>query len=114
MRPYNNIAQIKRSKISRNTSKQGEPIEQKMARLKTSKQPIKEGIKPIIYQDRNEGIHPGFNIKTNKMEVALEATDALAKARQAKRSHKPQNGKPESTDGTQNDAGGEGTTGKKD
>lgn len=103
------------NKLHRNTSKEGETIEQKLARIKASKQPIKDGIKPIIHTPRADGVHPAYNIRTNKMEVALEAKSMVDKARQAKRGYKPKNGGPESTDGKpeQNDAGGAGTTGQK-
>lgn len=113
MKQYN-VKQFTTTKIQRNTAKEGETIEQKLARIKASKQPIKDGIKPIIYTPRADGVHPAYNIRTNKMEVALQAKAAVDKARAAKRGYKPKvNGGPESTDGTQNDAGGQGTTGQK-
>lgn len=101
------------TKIFRNTAKQGESIEQKLARIKASKQPIKDGIKPIIYTSRADGVHPAYNIRTNKMEVALEAKSMVDKARVAKRGQKPSSGTPEPTDGKQNDASHAATTDKK-
>lgn len=91
------------SKLHINTAKEGELLEGKLARMKASKQPVKaiDGMKPMIYTDRADGVHPSHNIRTNKFEVAIEAHDMVAKARAAKRDSKPKIGGPETTDGNQ-------------
>ena len=67
-----------------NTSKQGEFIEAKVRRILNNKEPIKDGA-PLIYQERKEGIRARTNIRTDRFEVAVEASDKIAKSYKARR-----------------------------
>lgn len=75
------------SSINRNTSYQGETIEQKVNRITNNKEPIKDGA-PLIYTDRQEGVQAGYNIRTDRFLVAVEAMDKVNKAKAAKRDSK--------------------------
>lgn len=96
--------------LKRNTSKEGETLEQKIERIVSNKEPIKDGA-PIIYTERKEGVRRSTNIRTDRMEVAIEATDKIAKSYKMKREerHKPKHkdGEPEPIQGKEQD-----TTGK--
>lgn len=67
-----------------NTSYVGETIEQKVRRVTTQKEPIKDGA-PIIYTDRKDGVQPAYDIRTDRFELAVDAQDYIAKSHLAKR-----------------------------
>lgn len=66
--------------IHRNVSVEGETIENKIERITTQKEPITDGA-PLIYTDRKDGVLPGYDIRTDRMEVALDAMTTVAKTR---------------------------------
>lgn len=68
----------------------GETIEQKIFRIINNREPISDGA-PLIYQERKDGVQPEYDIRTDRMEVALEAFDTAAKSYKARREerHKP-------------------------
>lgn len=66
---------------------EGETIEQKVDRVTTNKEPIKDGA-PIIHTDRKDGVQPGYNIRTDRWDTALDAMDLISKSRTAKREQK--------------------------
>lgn len=72
-----------------NQSIQGESIEQKVERVTQNKEPIKDGA-PLIYTDREDGVQAGYNIRTDRFEIAVDATDKIQKANMAKRENKGQ------------------------
>lgn len=77
---------IPKTSIKRNTSYEGETIEQKINRIVNNKEPIKDGA-PIIYTDRKDGVKPEYDIRTDRFEIAIDAMDAVAKSHKAKREH---------------------------
>ena len=66
---------------------EGEPIELKIERIMSNKEPIKDGA-PEIYTERKEGVKSAYNIRTDRWEVATEAMDVVSKTVMAKREHK--------------------------
>lgn len=74
----------KRTKFKINTSVEGETIETKCQRIESNKEPITDGA-PIIYTERNAGVEPQYDIRTDRFEIALDAMDAVSKAETAKR-----------------------------
>lgn len=70
-----------------NNSVQGETLEQKIERIVNNKEPIGQGndTAPIIYTERKEGVRASTNIRTDRFEVAIEATEKIAKSYKAKR-----------------------------
>lgn len=85
--------------IDRNISVEGEMLEQKVERIINNKEPIKDGA-PILYIDRKEGVRSSTNIRTDRWEIAIEATEAIAKSYKAKREerHKPKTTEEPKTD----------------
>lgn len=67
-----------KTSIELNQSVEGETIEMKIERIKNSKEPIKDGA-PLQYTERKDGVIPAYNIRTDKGELAIEATDKLLK-----------------------------------
>lgn len=65
-------------------STQGEFIENKILRIVSNNEPIKDGA-PIIFTERKDGIKPEYDPRADRFEIAIEATDKIAKTYQAKR-----------------------------
>ena len=64
--------------------REGELIEEKVARLTQEKSPINDGA-PIIYTERKDGILPAYDIRTDRWEIAQAAMEINQKAISAKR-----------------------------
>lgn len=62
----------------------GESLEMKMERIINNKEPIKDGA-PIVYTERKEGVRPSHNIRTDRYEIAVQATDKISKSYKARR-----------------------------
>lgn len=62
---------------------EGESIEKKVARITENNEPITDGA-PIIYTNRDDGVLPAYNIRTDRWEVAQQAMDAVNQANLAK------------------------------
>lgn len=57
---------------------QGETIEAKVKRMTENKEPIKDGA-PLVYTEKNEGVKPEHNIRTDKWAIVQEKMDAANK-----------------------------------
>ncbi len=79
-----NKPKFTQTKLSVNNELQGETIEQKIVRILNNKEPIKEGA-PLLYTERKDGVLAGYNIRTDRFEIALDATTQMAKSHLAKR-----------------------------
>ena len=72
----------KPTKLRINQSVEGETIEMKVRRIVDNKEPITDGA-PLIYGPKGE-IMAGHDIRTDRFEIAVDATDAISKATIAK------------------------------
>ena len=70
--------------INQNETYEGETIETKVQRIVENNEPIEDGA-PLIYTERKDGVLPGYDIRTDRFEIAIEAMDAVSKANTAKR-----------------------------
>ena len=61
----------------------GESIENKVRRITENNEPITDGA-PIIYTNREDGVLPAYNIRTDRWDVAQAAMDAVNQANLAK------------------------------
>lgn len=61
----------------------GEPIEAKVKRITENNEPITDGA-PIIYTNRDDGVLPAYNIRTDRWDIAQQAMDAVNQANLAK------------------------------
>lgn len=75
---------VNRTSLKVNQSYDGERIEEKIERIVNNNEPITDGA-PIIYTERDEGVLPQYDIRTDRFEVAVEAMDTVAKSKIAKR-----------------------------
>lgn len=69
----------KKPTITNYEFQEGESIEKKVARITENKEPITDGA-PIIYTNRDDGVIPAYNIRTDKWDIAQSAMDAIHKA----------------------------------
>lgn len=76
-----------RTKLSVNNSCEGETIETKIERIVTQNEPITDGA-PLIYTERNQGVQPAYDIRTDRWDIAIEAMDKVNKTTLAKREEK--------------------------
>lgn len=84
---YKKNIQYATTQLNINNSVQGETIEQKVDRIINNGEPIKDGA-PLIYTERKDGVLPGYNIKTDRWEIAVDAMDKVAKAKTAQRENR--------------------------
>lgn len=63
---------------------EGETIETKVRRIVEEKEPISDTA-PIIYTKREDGVIAGYNIRTDRFDVAISAMDTVNKAKIATR-----------------------------
>lgn len=82
---------IKTTKIRVNQATEGESIENKFQRILENNEPITDGA-PIIYTDRKDGVLAGYNIRTDRFDVALEGMNVVHRATTAKRDNKAAEG----------------------
>lgn len=78
---------MQKTSIKCNDSYEGERIEEKVARIVSNKEPIKDGA-PLIYTERKDGVNPAYDIRTDRFEIATEAMDKVTAAKLAKREAK--------------------------
>lgn len=77
--------QMARTTLRVNQATPGEPLEVKIEKLVNAKEPLEEGSVPLIYTPRIEGIRASTNIRTDRWEVAIEATEKIQKSYMARR-----------------------------
>lgn len=65
-----------RTDLEINDSVEGETIEVKLERIITTREPI-EQTTDIIHQERKAGIQPEYDIRTDKMQIAVEGMTAV-------------------------------------
>ena len=59
---------------------EGESIENKVRRITENNEPITDGA-PIIYTNREDGVLPAYNIRTDRFDIALDAMSKIEKSR---------------------------------
>lgn len=85
-----------------NDSIEGESIELKIERLIENNEPISDSA-PIIYTERDEGVLPQYDVRTDRFELAIDAMDSVSRAHIAKRVDmypKSDDGNDDSLEGT--------------
>src|SRR5690554_2186233 len=72
------------TQLNVNDSVEGESIENKIERLIENNEPISDSA-PIIYTEREDGILPQYDIRTDRFELAIDAMDKVSATLVAKR-----------------------------
>lgn len=62
--------------IVKNDSYEAEPLEVKLRRATEEKKPI-EAVAPMIYTEKNKGVIPEYDIRTDRFELAQKAMERL-------------------------------------
>lgn len=89
-----------------NKTKQGETIEQMLEKLGKN-EPIKQTA-PLLYYDRAEGVRPETDIRTDRFDVAIEASSKIKSSYQARRDEAAKERENKTTPPLQNDPGEQG------
>lgn len=97
---------IKVSTLEKREVYAGEPIERLMERAISNGEKIGSEVGQI-FTERKEGVGSGYNIRTDRFEVALDGIDKIQKSQSAKRAEmtivkEEKDGEPESTQDTKN------------
>lgn len=82
---------------------EGESIEIKCRRLVENNEPITDGA-PIIYTNRDDGIIPAYNIRTDRWEIAQMTMDKVNADRIAKSKQFGVNNEGKEENGSKGDA----------
>ena len=98
----NRIYLKKSGNLQVNDCVEGERIETMVERITELNEPIKDGA-PLIYTDRNEGVLPEYDIRTDRWEVAIDGMDIVTKTNLAIRENyiQERDGDPEPVDTTE-------------
>ena len=75
---------FRQTTISRCETEPGQTIEERIERMKANKEPISDGA-PLIYTDRKDGVLAGYDIRTDRFEVALGLQEKMEKSKAAKK-----------------------------
>lgn len=61
-----------------NLTYQAEPREEKLRKIINGESNnMEDGVFPIIYTEKKDGVQPEFDIRTDRFEVAIEAIDKI-------------------------------------
>ena len=74
----------RRSGLTRTVTRTGHPIERKVELMIENGEPIEQG-GGLIYTPREDGVLPGYNMRTDRWDEALKATDKYNRSEIAKR-----------------------------
>ncbi len=70
--------------IKINESYEGETLEKRIRKILHNNEPITDGA-PRIYTERKDGVRPEYDIRTDRFELAIDATDYITKTKLTER-----------------------------
>lgn len=73
------IPKIRGTILHINTTYEAETLTEKLRRLTEQKEPIKEEVE-IVYTNKKDGVLPGYDIRTDRFEVARIAKEKIGQA----------------------------------
>lgn len=102
----------KKSKAARTTAKlnqstEGESIEMRVRRIVHNREPITDGA-PLIFTERSEGVVPNTDIRTDKWEQVVEATDKITQQKLTKREERHKSLGEQAKEGMNKEGNGDG------
>lgn len=80
----NQHVRIVQNNLNVNESAEGQTLETQIERMIQNKEPITNA-EALIYTERKEGVKPEMNIRTDRFEIAIEATDKIQRSYSARR-----------------------------
>lgn len=108
---YKKQVNYRKTSLRRNESTEGEPIEIKVERMEQNKEQINNKA-PLIYMERKEGINQAYNPRADWQEIAIDATDKIAKSYRNRRDPQMKVEKGGKSEESDKSAGAEPTHGK--
>lgn len=84
---YKNRELTTTTSLSVNDSVEGETIEQKMERILNNEGGIEDGA-PLIYSEREDDVLPEYNPRTDKWDIAIDATSNATEQKLAQRAER--------------------------
>lgn len=66
----------------------GETIEEELERFLNNGEPIADNNVPLLYTERKDGVVDAYNIRADKWDIALTATDRITTSYQARDAEK--------------------------
>lgn len=96
---------IRKSTLGSVKMNEGITIENMVARFMNNQTDI-ERTQPLLYTERKEGVKAGYDIRSDRFDIAIDAMDKSAKSMTAKREDKlrvvkEEDGKADSVEGTE-------------
>lgn len=82
------------TQLQNTPTEKGESIEELLRRMTANKEPIPNNVPPI-YTPMQEGVIPDYDIRADRMDVAIEARDKFAKSNLAKSAERGSTGEGE-------------------
>lgn len=79
--------------IERRLTEDGQSIEEMLRQQTETKAPI-DNVSPMIYTERKDGVHPEYDIRTDRFEIAIDAMDKFSKSGNA---HKDEDARQNTT-----------------
>lgn len=64
-----------RTTLKVDKSYEGETMEEKLRRIKNNREPLSDGITPLIYTNRADGVMPEYDIRADKFELMIESAE---------------------------------------
>lgn len=77
-----------KTRIVRVPTEEGQSIEQQIRLAVANNEPI-DATAPMIYTEKSKGVQPEYDIRTDRWEMAQDATDKFTASERAKRDNAP-------------------------
>lgn len=95
---YKAINRFTKSSIDYNEFREGESIEEKVKRMTQNNEPISDSAE-LIYVERNKGVEPSYDIRTDKWDAAIDAMEKVSESKRNARLKRLEDKKQRSDDG---------------
>ena len=95
---YRKINTYTSSSIDYNEFREGETIEDKVKRMTQNNEPISDSAE-LIYVERNKGVEPSYDIRTDKWDAAIDAMEKVSDSKREARLKRLEEKKQRSDDG---------------
>ena len=68
---------LRPTRLEINKQTEGQRLEDKIARMINNGEPLKTMGTQLIYQERKEGVNPAYDMRAEKMDLALDAMNKV-------------------------------------
>lgn len=88
------ICKMHKTQLERYADTEGESLEQQLRRLNANNEPIPGNVEKI-YTPKGEGVIPDYDIRTDRFDIAMQATDKFTASQRAKAANEMKTETPE-------------------